>query len=90
MNEHISVNLHATAPQRAALYLDHHATTPVDPRVADVAIRMMVEEFGNANGVENTHGERAASAVAQAKDGLARRCCADHPATDIGLWFSVS
>lgn len=72
MNEHISVNLHATAPLQAALYLDHHATTPVDPRVADVAIRMMVEEFGNANGVENTHGERAASAVAQAKDRLAQ------------------
>ncbi|MBB6510904.1 cysteine desulfurase [Rhizobium soli] len=72
MNEHISLNLHATAPLQAALYLDHHATTPVDPRVADVAIRMMVEEFGNANGVENTHGERAASAVAQAKDRLAQ------------------
>lgn len=72
MNEHITVNRHATAPQRAALYLDHHATTPVDPRVADVAIRMMVEEFGNANGVENVHGERAASAVAQAKDRLAQ------------------
>jgi cysteine desulfurase len=72
MNEHISVNLHATAPLRAALYLDHHATTPVDPRVADVAIRMMVEEFGNANGVENIHGERAASAVAQSKDKVAQ------------------
>lgn len=72
MNEQITVNLNATAPQPVALYLDHHATTPVDPRVADVAIRMMVEEFGNANGVENTHGERAASAVAQAKDRLAQ------------------
>ncbi len=72
MNEHISVSLQANAPQRAALYLDHHATTPVDPRVAEVAIRMMVEEFGNANGVENIHGEHAASAVAQAKDRLAQ------------------
>jgi cysteine desulfurase len=72
MNEHISVGQQAIAPQRTALYLDHHATTPVDPRVADVAIRMMVEEFGNANGVENIHGERAASAVVEAKDRVAQ------------------
>lgn len=72
MNEHILVSMQAAAPQRAALYLDHHATTPVDPRVAEVAIRMMVEEFGNANGVENIHGERAASAVAESKEKVAQ------------------
>ncbi|MBB4388551.1 cysteine desulfurase [Rhizobium leguminosarum] len=68
MNEHSLIDWQAAALRSTALYLDHHATTPVDPRVAEVAIRMMVEEFGNANGVENIHGERAASAVAQARD----------------------
>jgi len=72
MNEHSFVSLPTTAPQRAALYLDHHATTPVDPRVAEVAIRMMVEEFGNANGVENIHGERAASAVEHSREKIAQ------------------
>jgi len=52
--------------------MDHHATTPVDPRVLEVAVRMMVDDFGNANGVENTHGEQAANAVAIAKVHVAR------------------
>ncbi|MQB07193.1 cysteine desulfurase [Agrobacterium tumefaciens] len=72
MNEHTFVSKHSTSAPTPAVYLDHHATTPVDPRVAEIAIRMMVEEFGNANGVENIHGERAASAVVQAKDRLAQ------------------
>lgn len=54
-----------------AIYLDHHATTPVDPRVATVVMRSMSEEFGNANGVENLHGERAARTVADAKEQIA-------------------
>lgn len=54
------------------IYLDHHATTPVDRRVADVAMRLMLEEFGNANGTENLHGERAAAAMAKAQLQIAR------------------
>ncbi|MGO6902644.1 cysteine desulfurase family protein, partial [Rhizobium ruizarguesonis] len=72
MNEHTFASRHSTSAPMPAVYLDNHATTPVDPRVAEVAIRMMVEEFGNANGVENIHGERAASAVAQAKERVAQ------------------
>jgi len=56
----------------AGIYLDHHSTTPVDPRVAEVVMRAMVEDFGNANSVDHKHGEvarhvieRAASLVAQ-------------------------
>ncbi|NRQ17685.1 cysteine desulfurase family protein [Ensifer sesbaniae] len=72
MNEHALVQNLPLRPKGTGLYFDHHATTPVDPRVAEVAVRMMVEEFGNANGVENIHGERAASAVAQSKDRVAQ------------------
>ncbi|MBT9372612.1 aminotransferase class V-fold PLP-dependent enzyme [Rhizobium sp. CSW-27] len=72
MNNYSLPTKQAPVAQRTAVYLDHHATTPVDPRVAEVAIRMMVEEFGNANGVENIHGEHAASAVAEARDKVAR------------------
>ncbi|WP_142781937.1 cysteine desulfurase family protein [Agrobacterium sp. T29] len=72
MNNYSPLITQAPVAQRTAVYLDHHATTPVDPRVAEVAVRMMVEEFGNANGVENVHGEHAASAVAEAKDKVAR------------------
>jgi cysteine desulfurase len=72
MNEHTLVQNLPLRPKDTGLYFDHHATTPVDPRVAEIAVRMMVEEFGNANGVENLHGERAASAVAQSKDRVAQ------------------
>jgi len=66
----------AEAEQRSALedraaplrpiYLDHHATTPVDPRVADVVVNAMVNVFGNANSVDHTHGEAALDLVERA------------------------
>lgn len=67
MNERFSQQALAGMTARRPIYMDNHATTAVDPRVLEVAVRMMVEEFGNANGVENTHGEHAAFAVSQAK-----------------------
>lgn len=51
---------------RLPIYLDHHATTPVDPRVADAVINAMVNVFGNANSVDHTHGEAALELVDQA------------------------
>lgn len=49
-----------------AIYLDHHATTPVDPRVANVVLDAMVNAFGNANSVDHSHGEAALQLVDQA------------------------
>lgn len=72
MNEHLTQQAFARTTERWPIYMDHHATTPVDPRVLDVAVRMMADEFGNANGVENTHGEQAAHAVSQAKAFVAK------------------
>ncbi|TGT71805.1 MULTISPECIES: cysteine desulfurase family protein [unclassified Mesorhizobium] len=67
MNERLTQKAFAAATERRPIYMDHHSTTPVDPRVLDVTVQMMVEDFGNANGVENTHGEQAAYAVSKAK-----------------------
>jgi cysteine desulfurase len=67
MNEHLASRKVAGMTTSRPIYLDHHASTPVDPRVLEVAISMMVENFGNANGVENMHGEQAALAVSHAK-----------------------
>ncbi|TCN35210.1 cysteine desulfurase [Shinella granuli] len=55
----------------AMIYLDHHATTPVDSRVVDIVTRAMLDDYGNANGVENLHGERAASIVDRSKASVA-------------------
>lgn len=45
------------------IYLDHHATTPVDPRVAEVVLRVMTERYGNANSAEHAFGREAAGLV---------------------------
>jgi cysteine desulfurase len=45
------------------IYMDHHATTPVDSRVADVVVNAMVKVFGNASSVDHSHGEAALDLV---------------------------
>lgn len=54
-------------PIPAPIYLDHHATTPVDPRVAAVVLHAMTIAFGNANSVEHIYGEMAAQLVVDAR-----------------------
>lgn len=49
------------------IYLDHHATTPVDPRVADVMMRVMTSQFGNPNSRGHVFGEEAAELVEVAR-----------------------
>ncbi|XQQ05022.1 MAG: cysteine desulfurase family protein [Leptolyngbya sp. IPPAS B-1204] len=48
------------------IYLDYHATTPVDPRVADRVYHSMTQEFGNASSVDHEWGDRAETAIKQA------------------------
>ncbi|MCS6814733.1 MAG: cysteine desulfurase [Cyanobacteria bacterium] len=48
------------------IYLDYHATTPVDPRVADRILHVMTQEFGNASSVDHEWGDRADAAIQQA------------------------
>ena len=48
------------------IYLDYHATTPVDPRVADLVCYYMMHEFGNASSTDHQWGDRAEDAVKQA------------------------
>jgi cysteine desulfurase len=49
--------------QSQPIYLDYHATTPVDRRVADLIYRYMTEEFGNASSTDHEYGDRAETAV---------------------------
>ncbi|MGW0713098.1 cysteine desulfurase DndA [Streptomyces sp. NPDC002643] len=52
-------------------YLDAAATTRVDPRVADVVLHWMTEDFGNAGSRTHEYGTRAKKAVQQAREQLA-------------------
>lgn len=59
------------SPGRRPIYLDHQATTPVDPKVADVVWDAMTTQFGNANSVDHLYGEEAASLLADASAAVA-------------------
>lgn len=59
------------------IYLDHAATTPVDPRVQEVMAPYFGETFGNASSI-HWHGREARSALERARATLAR-CLDAHP-----------
>ena len=59
-------------PSPPPIYLDHHSTTPVDPRVVTAVIEAMTAEFGNANSVEHLYGEVAASRIEAARQEVAK------------------
>jgi len=59
------------------IYLDNHATTPVDPRVLDAMLPYFVEEFGNASSSSHAYGWRADAAVEKARGQVATLIGAD-------------
>ncbi|MEB3884295.1 cysteine desulfurase family protein [Lyngbya sp. CCY1209] len=52
--------------ESSPIYLDCHATTPSDRRVAELMLHYMTVEFGNANSVDHIWGDRAKKAVSKA------------------------
>ena len=59
------------------IYLDHHATTPVDPRVVETMLPFFSERFGNASSRHHPFGWEARDAVAAARKQVARLIGAD-------------
>ncbi len=53
------------------IYLDSHATTPVDPRVVDAMLPFFSEHFGNASSRNHPFGWKAGKAVEQAREQVA-------------------
>jgi cysteine desulfurase len=49
------------------IYLDHHATTPVDPAVLAEMLPFFGERFGNPSARQHAYGEEADRAVQQAR-----------------------
>ncbi len=52
--------------------MDHHATTPVDPRVLEAMLPYFTEVFGNAASIDHQYGAEAARAVETAREQIAR------------------
>ncbi len=53
------------------IYLDSHATTPVDPRVLDAMLPYFSEHFGNASSRNHAYGWQAGKAVERAREQVA-------------------
>jgi cysteine desulfurase len=54
------------------IYLDYHATTPVDPRVLEAMLPYFSEVFGNPASKNHTYGNDAFKAVEDSRETLAK------------------
>jgi cysteine desulfurase len=54
------------------IYLDHHSTTPVDPRVLDAMLPYFREHCGNPANRSHAFGRTAAAAVEEARERVAQ------------------
>lgn len=69
---------------RAPIYMDHQATTPVDPRVLEAMLPFFREQFGNAASSSHPYGWAARAAVKKARE----ECAAILGAEPIDIVFT--
>ena len=58
------------------IYLDYHATTPVDPRVLEAMLPFFSEHFGNASSRNHPFGWQAGKAVEHSREQVSQAMAA--------------
>ncbi len=67
-----SFQIEVAGEMKIPIYMDYHATTPVDPRVLEAMLPYFREDFGNAASKSHVFGWRAEEAVENAREQVAQ------------------